>query len=91
MQTNILVIQAHPDKSRAHLCHALADAYTEGATRAGHEVRHIHIADLDFPLITSEHQWEKDPIPVKQGAGYDFCHSYLVANGCAHFPQNLKV
>ena len=31
--TRILVIQGHPDAGARHLCHALADAYAEGAAR----------------------------------------------------------
>ena len=38
MSRRILLIQGHPDATRAHLCHALADAYAEGAREAGHLV-----------------------------------------------------
>ncbi|HEY7885567.1 MAG TPA: NAD(P)H-dependent oxidoreductase [Cellvibrionaceae bacterium] len=64
MKTNILVIQAHPDNSQSHFCHALEKAYIEGAIAAGHETRRIQIADLDFPLIRSQQQWEKEPLPT---------------------------
>ena len=53
MPRHIVVIQGHPDSSEHHLCHALADAYAEGARHAGHEVQLVVIAELDFPLLRS--------------------------------------
>lgn len=60
----ILLIQGHPDAGSRHLCHALASAYGEGARTAGHEVRLIDVAALDFPLLRSQHAWEKQPLPA---------------------------
>ncbi|HEX8901396.1 NAD(P)H-dependent oxidoreductase [Vitreimonas sp.] len=48
--TNVLVIDGHPDKGPT-LCHALAEAYVEGARQAGHETRLIRLADANFPLL----------------------------------------
>ncbi len=45
----ILVIQGHPDNSAPHLNHALADAYSDGARAAGHEIRLVTVSELDFP------------------------------------------
>jgi putative NADPH-quinone reductase len=61
--TRILIVQAHPDASARHLCHALAEAYAEGARTAGHELRVLEIARLDFPLLRSQQAWEKEPVP----------------------------
>lgn len=63
MSSRILIIQGHPDDSAAHLCHALAGQYREGAESAGHEVREINVAQLDFPLLRSKHDWEKGALP----------------------------
>jgi putative NADPH-quinone reductase len=63
MSTRVLLIQGHPDASQAHFCHALADAYAGGAAAAGHEVRRIDIARLDFPLLKSQRDWEEGPLP----------------------------
>ncbi|MDZ7583196.1 MAG: NAD(P)H-dependent oxidoreductase [Thiobacillus sp.] len=63
MGKHILLIQSHPDTSRRHLCHALEDAYFQGATAAGHEVRRIDVATLDFPLLRSQHEWEQGELP----------------------------
>lgn len=61
--TRILVLQAHPDAGAAHLCHALAAAYAEGAREGGHELRVLQVAALDFPLLRSQHAWEHEPVP----------------------------
>ncbi len=63
MSSRILIIQGHPDASVTHLCHALARQYREGAESAGHEVREINVAQLDFPLLRSKHEWEKGELP----------------------------
>lgn len=60
----ILLIQGHPDNGKPHLCHALAQAYAEGAQEAGHEVRTIDVAALDFPLLRSQQEWEHGAIPA---------------------------
>ena len=59
----ILVLQGHPDSSRDHFCHALADRYVEGASSAGHSVRTVEIAGLDFPMLRSKHDWEAGSLP----------------------------
>ena len=58
MPRRIVVIQGHPDSSERHLCHALADAYADGAQRGGHEVRHVEVAELDFPLLRNAKAWQ---------------------------------
>ncbi|MDQ2076791.1 NAD(P)H-dependent oxidoreductase [Marinimicrobium sp. ABcell2] len=63
MPERILIIQGHPDNSEGHLCHALADAYAEGAQRAGRTVKHLDIAALDFPLLRSKQEWEHGSVP----------------------------
>jgi putative NADPH-quinone reductase len=54
----IAVIQGHPDGGVAHYCHALADRYAEAAAAAGHEVKRIEVARLEFPLLRSMAAWE---------------------------------
>ncbi len=60
----ILILQGHPDATAYHLNHALADAYAEGAERAGHEVRRIEVAALEFPLLRSKADWETGTLPA---------------------------
>ena len=60
---NVLIIQGHPDAEAGHFCHALADAYAAGAENAGHEVRRIEVASLDFPILRTRQEWEDGPPP----------------------------
>lgn len=64
MSKRVLIIQGHPDQAAPHLCHLLADRYRAGALAAGHEVRDIDIARLDFPLVRSKAEWEADTLPA---------------------------
>ena len=64
MSKRILLIQGHPDASQPHLCHALASSYAQGAESAGHTVRHIKLAELNFPLLRSQQDWEKGAVPA---------------------------
>lgn len=59
----ILIIQGHPDASERHLNHILADAYATAAGAAGHQIRSINVAELDFPLLRSQHDWEHGEVP----------------------------
>jgi len=59
----ILLIQGHPDAGKVHLCHALADAYALGAQQAGHTVRRVDVAALDFPMLCSQQDWEHGSLP----------------------------
>ena len=63
MGRRILMIQGHPDATRAHLCHALAEAYVEAAREAGHEVRSIDVGRLEVPLLRSAEDWEHGTLP----------------------------
>jgi putative NADPH-quinone reductase len=60
---NILVIQGHPDAHARHLGHVLADAYAGAARDAGHAVRTVDVASLDFPLLRSQQDWEHGTLP----------------------------
>lgn len=63
MKKRILLIQGHPDASTRHLGHILEDAYAEGALALDHAVRRIQVAQLDFPLLRSQAEWEKGELP----------------------------
>lgn len=59
----ILIIHGHPDWDHPHLCHALAQAYIEGARAAGHTVEEVTPARLEFPLLGSAQQWQEGEVP----------------------------
>jgi len=82
MKKSITILQGHPDKAGGHLCHALAEAYKEGAEGAGHKVRIVDVAALEFPLLCSRNEWEKDDTPAglldAQKAIFDADHIVIV-------------
>jgi putative NADPH-quinone reductase len=59
----ILLIQGHPDPKGGHLGQALAQAYAEGAAEAGHALRRVDVAQLDFPLLRSAEEFEHGTLP----------------------------
>ncbi len=63
MGKSILIIQGHPDPNGRHLCHALADAYAQGAVEAGHRVTRVEVASLDFPLMRTQADFETGGMP----------------------------
>jgi putative NADPH-quinone reductase len=64
MSKRIVILQGHPDTSTRHLLHALADEYAAAARDAGHDVRSVRIAEIDFPLLRSQHDWQHAPLPA---------------------------
>lgn len=71
MGKHIVLIQGHPDASQRHLCHALEDAYAQGATAAGHDVRRLDVATLDFPILRSQLDWEHGALPAALAPAQD--------------------
>ena len=63
MSRRIAIIQGHPDPAGHHLLHAMAEAYAEGAAAAGHAVRRIEVASLDFPLLRTQAEFESGALP----------------------------
>jgi putative NADPH-quinone reductase len=63
MAKRILIINAHPDKSERHLCTVLAEAYMEGASSSGSSIRRIDLANVDFPFLQSQKQFESGYVP----------------------------
>jgi putative NADPH-quinone reductase len=70
MSKRIVIVQGHPDPAVGHFGQALSQAYEEGARAAGHELRVITIATLDFPLIRSRGEFE-GPVPPAISAAQD--------------------
>ncbi|WP_018948661.1 NAD(P)H-dependent oxidoreductase [Thioalkalivibrio sp. ALMg11] len=61
--TRILILQGHPDPAEGHLDHALADAYREGAEKAGVAVDTLTIAHRDFPLLKNQAEFLDETVP----------------------------
>jgi len=66
----IAIIQGNPDPRVGHYGHALASAYAEGARRAGHSVTIISVAELEFPLLRTQEEFNS-PTPPPALAVYD--------------------
>ena len=64
MTSKILLIVGHPDPEPKRFCRALADSYAEGAKSAGHQIRRVDIASLDFPLLRSQDEFKADKVPA---------------------------
>jgi putative NADPH-quinone reductase len=63
MGKRIAIIQGHPDPDPARYGQALASAYARGAEEAGHAVRVIPVAALEFPLLRSAREWQEGTPP----------------------------
>jgi putative NADPH-quinone reductase len=57
MARNIVVIDGHPDPSGERYCHALAQAYVEGAREGGLEASLITLAQCDVGFLRSQAEW----------------------------------
>jgi putative NADPH-quinone reductase len=64
MLSKIIIIQGHPDSSRRHLCHTLADAYADAAVQAGHEVGRVEIAGIEFPMLRTQEEFNSGTPPA---------------------------
>lgn len=64
MPRRLAIIQGHPDPAGKHFGHALADSYAQAAREAGHAVRLIEVARLDFPLLHNLAEWNEGPPPA---------------------------
>ena len=63
MPKRIAIIQGHPDPRGGHLGQALAQAYADGAQRAGNEIRIIEVAALQFSFLRTKEEWETGAPP----------------------------
>lgn len=66
-----MIIQGHPDPFERHLCHGLAESYAQGARAAGFEVTEVSIAAIDFPLLRSKRDFERQALPASLTAARD--------------------
>jgi len=61
MNKHILIIDGHPDPDRKRFCHALAEAYGEGARDTGNDVRTLTVAEMDIPLLRTAEEFSTPP------------------------------
>ncbi|CAN7581229.1 NAD(P)H-dependent oxidoreductase [Mesorhizobium amorphae] len=63
MSRRILIVVGHPDPSPDRLCRGLANAYGEGAEKAGHAVRRVDLAAINFPMLRTMQEFEHGAVP----------------------------
>lgn len=63
MTRNILILDGHPDAQEGRYIHALANAYQAGATQAAHDTLLIRLADIEFPVLRSQADYERGDPP----------------------------
>lgn len=63
MSKRIVVIDGHPDGSDARFVHALAAAYQDAATQAGHQVRVLRLATMDFTWLRTDQEFQHGRAP----------------------------
>ncbi|MBY0511462.1 MAG: NAD(P)H-dependent oxidoreductase [Rhodospirillaceae bacterium] len=59
----ITIIQGHPDPDPARFGRALAEHYRRSARQAGHDVRTIDVATIDFPWLRTKDDFENASAP----------------------------
>jgi putative NADPH-quinone reductase len=78
MPSKITIIRGHPDSSRHHLCHALADAYADAAAQAGHSVSRVEIAGVEFPLLRAQEDFNTGTPPDSLKPAVDAILDHIV-------------
>lgn len=61
MARTILLVNGHPDPSRDRFCHALCDAYRQGADEGGNTVMRVDIGSLGFGFLESAKEFVTPP------------------------------
>jgi putative NADPH-quinone reductase len=59
MRRKILIIDGHPDPDRTRFCHALAEAYAQGAISAGDETRSITLGETEITFLRTAEDFAK--------------------------------
>jgi putative NADPH-quinone reductase len=60
MSKHVLIVQGHPDALKLHFCHAISNAYKNGARNSNYDVKVINIARLNFQIIRSQEEFESN-------------------------------
>jgi putative NADPH-quinone reductase len=62
MDKTVCILQGHPHSGR-HLCHAIAEAYSDGAKAAAARVRRIDLGKMDIPMLRNPRDFPSPPPP----------------------------
>ena len=61
MDRAVCILQGHPHGQKKHLCHAITEAYVDGAKATGAKVRRIDLGEMDIPLFRDPAEFGKPP------------------------------
>ncbi len=61
MAKRILVIDGHPDPDRKRFCHALAEAYADGARDTGNDVRCLTVSEMQVGFLRTAEEFAALP------------------------------
>jgi putative NADPH-quinone reductase len=61
MDRTVCILQGHPHGGGRHLCHAIADAYADGAKASGAKVRRVDLGPMDIALFRNPAEFGKPP------------------------------
>lgn len=61
MTRSVCIVQGHPHAATKHLCHAIADAYAEGAASEGARIERIDIAAVDPQIFRDPAEFMTPP------------------------------
>lgn len=64
MTRTVCIIQGHPHGGGKHFCHAIAEAYADGAKVGGARVRRIDLGDMNFPFLRNPADFGSAPPEV---------------------------
>ena len=80
MDRTVCILQGHPDGKGKHLCHAIADAYADGAKLARARIRRIGLGAMDIPMLRDPAEFGKPPIEsiVAAQRAVKSCHHLVV-------------
>ncbi|HEX2494107.1 MAG TPA: NAD(P)H-dependent oxidoreductase [Steroidobacter sp.] len=81
MAERILILDGHPDPAPDRFVHALARAYSEGAETGGHDVVAVRLADIEFPLLRSEADYQRgEPVEAvrRVQANFDWASHVVI-------------
>jgi putative NADPH-quinone reductase len=64
----VLLIDGHPDQREERFIHVLARHYASGAQQAGHAVRILRVASMQFPLLAQAEDFRdgQAPAPIRE-------------------------
>jgi putative NADPH-quinone reductase len=60
LNRTVCILQGHPHNGK-HLCHAIAEAYSDGAKAAGARVRRIDLGKMGIPMLRDPAEFAASP------------------------------